>query len=293
MSLTCRFCAPNPTQGSATRYAVAVVLALGSLLGCQKQEDHPPFFADCEDFCSPKPGISIGTGSPSGGSTSMPDTDGGTGTLTGQVLLLNDQSFVHTSLYADGATVSADGASGSPVTGNWDGADSYTLDGVARVATNWVNVKPNLVGGDPLVTYQAVQTSAVSTVNLGLVSGSTLDAIFTSLSTLRSPSFGQVVLFFRSSGTGTPLAGLHVAMATSDFAAYRSGTTWTLDDGTAVTDANGLVVFGNVDPANSTGTQAVTVTRAAMGSTPATDEGTFAVKVVEGAATIATVNVQL
>ncbi len=276
------------------RHGLVAVLAFGSLLGCQKQDDHPPFVADCEDFCSPKPGISIGTGSPSsGGSTSNPDTDGGTGTLTGQVLLLSDQTFANAALFADGATVSADGATGTPVTGTWDGADPYTLEGVAVVSTNWVSVKPNLVGGDPLLTYQAVQTSAVNTVNLGVIQASTLDALFTSLSTLRSPNFGQVVLFFRSTGTGTPLAGLHVAMSSADFAAYRSGTAWTLDDGTAVTDQNGLVVFGNVQPANSTGTQAVTVTRAASGSMQAMPEGTFAVKVVEGAATIATVNVQL
>jgi len=63
-----------------------------------------------------------------------------------------------------------------------------------------------------------------------------------------------------------------------------------LDDGTAVTGASGLVVFGNVE---TTGTQTVTVSRAATATAAAIPGGTFPVKVVEGAATIANVNVQL
>ncbi len=143
-----------------------------------------------------------------------PDADAGTGTLQGQVVLLTDDSFVHAALYGNHATVTADGASGSPVTASWDGvaADPFLLDGVARVATNWVSVKPDQVGGDPLPTYQAVRTNQVSTVNLSLVSVAALDRIFDAVSTPpRSPNFGQVVLFFGSAGTGAPLSGLHVA----------------------------------------------------------------------------------
>ncbi len=74
---------------------------------------------------------------------------------------------------------------------------------------------------------------------------------------------------------------------------YRSGTTWVVDDGTATTDQNGLIVFVNVAPGNSAGTQTVTVTKAASGTTPAANAGSFAVKVVDSAVTIATVEVQL
>jgi len=265
-------------------------LTLGAV-GCQKQEDHPPFAEGC-NTCGPLPGIIVGSGSAGSGATPE-DSDAGTGMLTGQVLQLNDATFVHSALYPNGAVVTADGAKGTPVSHDWDGADPYLLSGVARVSTNWVNVKPNLVGGDLLQTYQAVRTNAVSSVDLALISGATLDGVFNAVSSIRSPTFGQVVLFFRSAGTGAPLAGLHVAMPSADLAAYANGTSWTLDDGTATTSTSGLIVFGNVDGANSTGTQTVTITRAATATSAALSAGQFAVKVVAGAATIATVNVQL
>ena len=274
-----------------SRQLAACVLGLAALsTGCQKQEEHPPFAAGCNN-CAPLPGITLGGSSAGAGAT--PETDAGTGTLTGQVLQLNDDTFVHAALYANGATVSADGASGSPVTNDWDGADPYLLNAVARVATNWVNVKPTLVGGDLLQTYQAVNTKAVSSVDLALVSATTLDGIFNTVSSIRSPNFGQVVLFFHSGGTGAPLAGLHAAMSSADIAAYSTANGWTLDDGTATTSTTGLILFGNVDPANSGGTQTVLVTKAATATAPAMAAGQFAVKVVAGAVTLATVNVQL
>jgi hypothetical protein len=285
----------DPSRASWRNPAVlgslGFVFALAT--GCQKKDDHPAYLADCEVNCSPLPGISIGTGAPSGGATSNPISDAGPRTLTGQVLLLNDQSFAQGALYTGSAVVTADGASGTPVTGDWDGVDNYQLDGVASELTNWVSVKPNLIG-DALLTYQAVRTSTAAPVNLAVVSAATLDAILNSVSAPpRSPNFGQVVLFFRSSGTGTPLAGLHVAMISAGLAAYRSGTTWIDDDGTAVTDQSGLVIFSNVELANSTGTQPVTVVKAASGTTPAVNAGTFAARVVEGAVSIATVDVAL
>ena len=255
-----------------------LVLALGSLAlttSCQKQDEHPPFAEGCST-CGPLPGIIVGSGT--AGSSATPDSDAGPGTLTGEVLQTTDDTFVHAALYPNGAVVTADGASGSPVTAAWDGADAYQLGGVKRAETNWVNVKPNLVGGDLLQTYQAVRTTTVSTVDLAMVSGATLDGVFNAVSSIRSPNFGQVVLFFHSAGTGAPLAGLHVSMPSADVAAYATGTGWTLDDGTAVTSAAGLIVFGNVDGANSAGTQTVSITRAATaGSTPAMRlPGTFA-----------------
>jgi hypothetical protein len=286
----------DPSRASWQNLAVSGSLVFASALtvACHKAEDHPPYLADCETQCSPIPGISIGTGTAAGGGSSNPTSDAGPGTLTGQILLLNDQTFAQGALFTGGAVVTADGASGTPVTADWNGVDNFVLNGVAREATNWVSVSPKLAGGDALRTYQAVRTSVVETVNLAVVSGSALDALFNSLSApARSPNFGQVVLFFRSSGTGTPLAGLHVAMTAAALAAYRSGSTWVEDDGTAVTDTNGLVLFGNVELANSTGTQPVTVTKAASGTKPAVNAGTFAARVVEGAISVATVDVAL
>jgi len=210
--------------------------------------------------------------------------------LTGQVLQLTDESFINTALFSKTATVSADGSSGGTVTGTWDGADPYTLNGVASELTNWASVKPDAAQGDAMLTYQAVATSTVSMSDLNVVSATTLDAVFTAVSAIRSPVFGQVVLFFRSKGTGAPLAGLRVTITTAQVAAYASSSGWTLDDGTAVTDASGLVVFGNVETA---GVQTVTVSRAATATAVAVQGGTFPVKVVEGAATLANVSVQL
>jgi hypothetical protein len=267
-----------------------VILALSALAaGCQKEDDHPAFAAGCQVNCKPVTGISIGT-TPGTPITTPADLDGGSGSLTGQVLQLTDQSFVNTALYSKTATVAADGASGASVTGTWDGADPYTLDGVASEAINWVSVKPDQAQGDVLLTYQAVATKSVSMVDLNVVSATTLDAVFTAVSAIRSPAFGQVVLFFRSIGTGAPLAGLHVTITTAQVAAYASSTGWTLDDDTAVTNASGLVVFGNVE---TTGVQTVTITRAATATAAAVQGGTFSVKVVEGAATLANVSVQL
>ena len=228
-----------------------------------------------------------------GSPSTVPDSDAGPATLTGNVALLTDDSFVHAALYNKGATVTADGSSGSPVTAAWDSPGPYVLEGVEREATNWVSVKPDQVGGDPLPTYQAVQTRLDTNVDLQLVSGSTLDGIFTAVSTLRSPDSGQVVLFFRSAGTGAPLAGLHVTMASAQTTIYAATSGWVFDDGTAITNQSGLVVFGNVEPANASGTQTGVVTRAATTTTPASAAGQFAVKVVEGAVTIATGEVQL
>jgi hypothetical protein len=209
-------------------------------------------------------------------------------------MLLTDQSFVNTALYSKPATVSADGMGATPVKGTWDGADPYTLDGVASEAINWVYTKPDEAQGDALPTYQAVATKAVSMADLTLVSSTTLDAVFTDVAALRSPIFGQVVLFFRSSGTGAPLSGLHVSLASAQIAAYASSAGWTLDDGTAVTNAAGLVVFGNVETTGANAAiQTVTVSRPATATAPAIVGGTFPVKVAEGAATIANVSVQL
>jgi len=221
--------------------------------------------------------------------------DAGTGTLQGNVVSLADESFVRTSLYDARAAVTADGANGTPVTDIWEGAaaEPFLLQGVASLATNWVSVKPDLVGGDPLPTYQAVQTNQVTKVDLGLVSGAMLDSIFSAVSTLRSPDSGQVILFFRSAGTGVPLAGLHVTMPSAQAGIYAATNGWVLDDGTAVTDKSGLIVFGNVEPPNSGGTQTVIVTRAATATMAASAAGQFPVKVVQGAASIRAVDVQL
>ena len=280
---------------SALRSSLTAVLALVFLLqGCQKAEEHPPFAAACQTNCPLLPVISGANGS--AGGSSIPDSDAGTGTLEGQVFLLTDATFAHGSLYNSGATVSADGANGSPVTAAWAGVDPFdpfVLDGVARVATNWLSVQPDQIGGDALPTYQALQTFQITSANLYLASANTLDGIFNAVSTLRSPNSGQVVVFFQSAATRTPLSGLHVSMTNAQAGIYATATGWVLDDGTAVTSQSGLVVFGNVEPTSSGSTQLVTVTRAATGTTPAAAAGQFPVKVVTGAASIAVFGVQL
>ncbi|HEX7452005.1 MAG TPA: hypothetical protein VF294_06960, partial [Polyangiaceae bacterium] len=71
------------------------MLALSALAaGCQKQDDHPPYAAPCEVDCKPTAGISLGSSSGTPTTTPTTDLDGGSGSLTGQVLQLTDQSFV-------------------------------------------------------------------------------------------------------------------------------------------------------------------------------------------------------
>jgi len=269
---------------------------LGGLLSaCQKSDDHPPFAAGCEMNCPILPVISV-VGGTAGGSSTNPDSDAGTGTLEGKVLLLGDGTFARGSLFTQGATVTADGANGAPVRAVWEGVDPFdpfVLNGIARVTTNWISVEPEVVGGDALPTYQALQTYQITSANLVVVSATVLDGIFNAVSTLRSPNSGQVVVFFRSAGTGAPVAGLHVTMTKAQAGIYANGTGWTMDDGTALTDQSGLVLFANVEPAAAGATQLVTVTRAATGTMPAVAAGQFPVKVVPGAVSIASLGIQL
>jgi len=178
--------------------ALAVILP-GLLAGCQKSDDHPPFAPACEINCAILPPISVGGGGAGAPSTGG-DTDAGTGTLAGKVLLLDDESFASTTVYPERATVTADGANGTPVTAIWDGTTPYLLEGVQRVATSWIRIEPEQSARDPLLTYQAVATNRVTQADVGLVSAATLDRIFNAVSELRSPVSGQVILFFHDDG---------------------------------------------------------------------------------------------
>lgn len=270
------------------------LVALVGPTGCQKPDQHPAFAEGCEVDCKPITGVSLGSGINGGAGSPSVVTDGGAGTLTGNIVLLKDQTFVNATPFAKSAAVFAEGASGAAVTGQWNGADRYLLSGVSEEASNWVSVKPDDPQGDALLTFQPVATDSVSNADLAVISAPILDELFTGLSTQRSPAFGQVVLFFRSAGTGAPVAGLHVTLPAAQLAAYAAGAGWVLDDGTAVTNSSGLVVFVNVDAAAAkNGFQPVTVNRPATASTPAASDRSFTVKVVDAAATIATVNVQL
>ena len=279
----------------------ALLLALAAascplIAACQKQDDHPPFAAGCVTDCKPTAGISIGSG-PGGGSPGTPVTDAGfsAGTLTGNVVALSDDTFSRAVAFTQGATVSADGASGTAVSGNWNGVDPYLLSGVAVVDTNWLSITPSNVQGDALPTIEAVQTNATDTADLSVVDSAVIDGVITAVSFTRAAAFGQVVLFFRNKGTGAALAGIHADMGNAaQVPAYASATGWVFGDDTTTTVASGLIVFGNVDtPVAGSTTQTVTVTRPATATLPAVAGGQFSIKVVGGAVTIATVYVPL
>jgi hypothetical protein len=275
-------------------YSVALT-SLALVLGCQKQDDHAPFAADCTIDCKPTPGIAIGSGSSSGGTSSTP-TDAGfnAGTLTGNILALTDDSFSRASAFTQAATVSADGASGTAVTGAWNGVDPYALVGVAVAPTNWVSVAPGNVQGDALQTFQAVQTDATDTADLVVIDSAVIDGVLTAVSATRAPALGQVVLFFRNAGTGAALAGIKADMNAAEAPAYAAPSGWVLQDDTTLTTSSGLVVFGNVTvPVGESTTQTVTVSRPATATTVAVSGGQFSVRVVEGAVTLASIAVQL
>lgn len=280
---------PKPTPLWALGLASGVLLA-----GCQK-EDHPPYAPACETDCKPTPNISIGS-APGGSTPAPPAADGGfdAGTLTGNVLALNDDTFGHATAFSQPATVSADGATGTPVSGTWNGTNPFALSGVAVVETNWLSVTPSNVQGDALPTLQAVQTNATDTADLYVVDTAVIDGVLTAVSATRAPALGQVVLFFRNAGTGAALSGLQAVMKASEAPAYAAASGWVSPDDTTVTSASGLVVFGNVEPPPAGGsTQTLSVTRLATATTPAASGGQFSVKVVEGAVTVATIPVQL
>jgi hypothetical protein len=262
--------------------------------GCQKQDDHPPYAAACEANCGPPTVISIGSGSSNPGTTPTTDAGFAAGTLTGSVLALADDTFSRSAAFTQGATVSADGSSGTAVSANWDGANPYTLTGVAVEATNWISVAPAIAQGDALPTFQAVQTNATDTADLVVVDTAVINSVLNAVSSTPAPALGQVVLFFRNAGTGAALSGIQATMTASEAPAYAAATGWVIPDDTTLTTTSGLVVFGNVEvPTGGSTTQIVTVTRPATATTAAISGGQFAVRVVEGAVTLASVDVQL
>ena len=118
------------------RPLVALALcACAFTAACQKQDEHPPYAAACEANCGPPTVIGIGSGSSAPGTTPTTDAGFAAGTLTGSVLALADATFGRSVPFTQGATVSADGASGTAVSANWDGANPYALSGVAVEAT--------------------------------------------------------------------------------------------------------------------------------------------------------------
>lgn len=279
----------------------SVVLAAGvSLLaGCQKQDEHAPFAAGCESDCKPTPGITIGSnGTAAGGAGGAAASDAGftAGALSGQVLALADDTFSQGTLFAQSATISADGASGTPVSATWNGVDPFALSGLAVSATNWVRVVPSNVQGDALPTIQAVQTNATDSADLFVVDSAAIDSVLTAVSAVRAPGLGQVVLFFRNAGTGAPLSGVQAVMKgmASEVGAYATTHGWVLQDDTTTTSAKGLVVFGNVSlPTGGSTTQTITVSRPATATTAAVSGGQFSVEVAEGTVTLATVGLKL
>jgi hypothetical protein len=275
-------------------WAVALVGA-GVVVGCQKQADLAPYAPACQTDCKPPQIVAIGTGTVGGGTTTpTPDAGFDAGTLTGNVVELNEATFSQATAFTQMATVAADGATGTSVSGNWDGTNPYTLSGVAVEVTNWVSVTPNAAQGDALQTFQAVETDATDTANLAVVNSAVIDGILLNVSATRAPALGQVVMFFRNAGTGEALSGVRAVMNASEAPAYAATSGWVLMDDTTVTDSSGLVMFGNVDlPATGSTTQTVTITRPATATTAAISGGTFAVRVAGGAVTIATVGVQL
>lgn len=295
-----RFGRTVATRGAKFTISFALVAASLTLLtGCQKQDEHAPFAAGCESDCKPTPGITIGSsGTAAGGAGGAAASDAGftAGELSGQVLALTDDTFSQGTLFAQSATISADGASGAPVSGTWNGADPYALSGLAVSATNWVRVTPTNVQGDALPTIQAVQTNATDSADLFVIDAAAIDSVLIAVSAVRAPGLGQVVLFFRNAGTGAPLSGVQAVMKNNaaETAAYAATSGWVLQDDTTTTSAKGLVVFGNVSlPTGGSTTQTVTVSRPATATTAAVSGGQFSVQVAEGAVTLATVGLKL
>ncbi len=263
---------------------------------CSQSDTHPPYAAGCTSDCKPGAGISIGSGTPSSGGTGTTPTDAGfnAGTLTGNVVLLNDETFTRAAAFAQAASVEGQAASGGFVSGQWNGSAPYTVSGLAVSDTNWVTVTPGNAQGDALPTIQAVQTDATDTADLAVVDQTTLNAVLTAVASTRAPALGQVILFFRNAGTGAALSGIQATMTASEAPAYAQTNGWAIQDDTTVTSSSGLVVFGNVTtPTGGSTTQTVSVVRPATATTAAANGGTFAVQVVGGAVTLASIGVKL
>lgn len=250
---------------------------------CGQKVDHPPAAPECDPDVTRcvygSPPAASGN-SPRGNDGGAGSTDEQVATLSGEVVVLGDDTFDQGLVLSSTAQVSATGENGARVMADYDGT-SFQLEGVLKTAANWFLVTPETKSGT-VPTLAPIDTRSTSTVSAGVANGVVLDTIFSSLNTERSRDRAQVVLRVVDSQSRSVVGAHASASSTPEVLGYRTAGTWLRDNtGTDLaTDDSGLVVLGNLQAGTALSTVRITLSGSATAGVD--------VETVAGATTLVT-----
>lgn len=223
-------------------------------VACGQHLDHPgaapacdPAVAHC--LSSTPPAAGTAGGNEAGATSSGGDE---TATFTGTVVAFDDDYFDRGSAFKGTAEISATGQAGAVVTGSYDGSKGTTfqMTSVLQDPVNWFLVTPGL-GAGVLPTLMPVDTSlATSTLLLGVANSADVDGIFLASSgTERALDRAQIALHLVDKSLRS-VAGVTGTLS-AEVTAYRAAGSWIGVTTQNITDAGGMIFFGNV-PAGTT-----------------------------------------
>jgi len=242
---------------------VAPVLLLCS--ACGQKVDHSEPAPACDPGVMKcfygSPPTSTGNNPGTGNAAGATGTDEEVATLTGEVVVLGQDTFDPGVVLTSTAQVSATGSSGARVMAAYDGK-SFQLEGALKDAANWFLVVPDSKSG-MVPTIMPVDTRATTTVSVGVIDSLVLDTIFLNLNTERSTERAQVVLRVVD-GQNRSVVGVH-ASASPEVLAYRTAGVWLRDNsGTELaTDDSGMILLGNLQAGSALSPLAVALSGAA------------------------------
>lgn len=241
------------------RRSGAVLLALSLIVsgGCAEDAERAPLrtcSGDVTGACrpptvigggGPEPTSDAGAGEPDSGTAS-----GARVTVSGQVLLLDDERFSveQAQPFTGSARVDLEAATGGFTSATTSGG-AFVLPDVSAGPGTWGAVLP-LDPGDWLPTLQPVDTRAPEgdalQRDLVLLRVTAVDLVLSVLTqpTQRLPGGAHALLRFVDAVNLEPVAGVGVQVAEGEVVAYALGQTWT--DDAVGTGPDGLVLVSNV-----------------------------------------------
>lgn len=217
---------------------------------CAKSPARPGYLGNCPDAA--KSCTSIGphgqTPHPEGGTEAGDAATDAATSLSGTVVVLQDQTFSVALPFQEPAQIVAEGLNGTHVTANYDGNNPFQVSGVRPASSVWMTVTPTSSVSDALPTLQPVDTTRSSTLQLDLVRSSVLDAIYQVLTqpVQRQAGAAQIVLRFEDSGSLAPVANVEVTQHPGGTLIYDSGATWS--DAATGTGQLGMAIVANAPP---------------------------------------------
>lgn len=199
--------------------------------------------------------------------------------LEGEVRILNDLAGVTATLFAEAAALRVEGTNGD-VVGQWNGIDSFAIDGVKSAAAVWAQVTPGpgdaLIGLGPVDTSSPDDSGVVTTV-LAVARASDFREAFDLLSSpiALDEAAAQAILIAQTNNAA--VAGVRVVAPLDRTVLYVENGAFT--DTATSTDASGRFMLANV-PAGDWPGNTVTLTLDGPVS------GRYDLKVVSGGMTL-------